>query len=316
MPCYHPLKGYRSKIVNPSGKRSIVFNKNEGYADRPVELPCGQCMGCRLQRSKQWAIRMLHEAKMHDQNCFVTLTYDEDHLPKDGTLVVSDFQNFLKRLREQKRYEETKNKQPHSPIRFFHCGEYGETYARPHYHACLFNYDFPDKVAYKKVNGNQYYTSQTLERLWGKGITMIGAVTYESAAYVARYITKKVTGERAQWFYSEIDETTGEIIREIKPEYVTMSRRPGIGKTWFEKYKNDVIPHDHVIINGKKQKTPKFYLKQIELENQKAFIKIKYERMVGKQKHKDEMTTERLLVKEDIQYLKSKKLIRVYENEA
>src|SRR4051794_29862641 len=100
MPCFRPLKGYRARVTNPdTGKRSIVFNARKGFNDLPVDLPCGQCIGCRLERSRQWAIRCSHEAKLHEENCFITLTYAPEHLPPGGTLVVKDFQDFMKRLR-------------------------------------------------------------------------------------------------------------------------------------------------------------------------------------------------------------------------
>ena len=131
MACYQPLKGYYSKSRNPNGKRNVVFNPQMGYRDRPVTVPCGQCIGCRLERSRQWAIRCYHEASMYERNSFVTLTYDDESLPLGGTLVFRDFQLFMKRLR----------KQYGAGIRFYACGEYGEKFGRPHYHVCLFNFE-------------------------------------------------------------------------------------------------------------------------------------------------------------------------------
>ena len=101
MACYHPIKAYRARRLNPSGKRGIVFNIKDGYEDMPVELPCGQCMGCRLEHSRQWAIRMMHEASQYENNCFITLTYDNEHLPPDGSLQLSHFQDFFKRFRKK-----------------------------------------------------------------------------------------------------------------------------------------------------------------------------------------------------------------------
>ena len=136
MPCFHPLEGYWSKDRNPSGKRSLTFNAREAFTDKKIDVPCGRCVGCRLERSRQWAIRCVHEASLYDNNCFITLTYDSDHVPSDGSLRVEDFQNFMKRLR--------KSVAPRR-VRFFHCGEYGERGDRPHYHAILFNLDFDDR---------------------------------------------------------------------------------------------------------------------------------------------------------------------------
>ena len=118
MPCYSPIKGYRSKVLSPNGKRTIVFKPNLGFVDLPVLVPCGQCCGCRLERSRQWAIRCTHEASLHENNCFITLTFNDDNLPSDKSLDVRHFQLFMKRLR----------KQFGSNIRYYHCGEYGENF--------------------------------------------------------------------------------------------------------------------------------------------------------------------------------------------
>ena len=102
MACYYPLKGYRARAVNPkTGKRSIVFDSSLGFMDMPVEFACGQCIGCRIERSRQWAIRCVHEAQLYEANCFITLTYAPEHLPKNGSLVLEHFQKFMKRLRKR-----------------------------------------------------------------------------------------------------------------------------------------------------------------------------------------------------------------------
>ena len=180
MTCFHPIQAYKSTELTKKGKRKIVFKKAEGVPFLELTLPCGQCVGCRLERSRQWAIRCVHEASMHKKNCFITLTFDNQHLPKDGSLDVRDFQLFMKRVR--KRFG--------TNIRFYHCGEYGEKLGRPHYHACLFNFDFEDKILWKEINGQKLYISQSLSELWPFGFSTIGEVTYQSAAYVARYIMK------------------------------------------------------------------------------------------------------------------------------
>lgn len=317
MPCFKPLKGYRSKDRNPSGKRSIVFNRQLGHADQPLELPCGQCMGCRLERSRQWAIRCVHEASLYEQNCFITLTYADKYLPPGGSLVVSDYQKFMKRLRlwneSQYRVLCWKSRRKFvvapPPLRFFHCGEYGDLLGRPHYHACLFNFDFVDKTHWKVVNGENYYVSETLKKLWPYGHSVIGDVTFESAAYVARYITKKVTGPRGPEYYGD-----------RKPEYVTMSRRPGIGKEWYEKFKADVFPGDFVVHRDKtgkafKCRPPKFYNTQLEKECEAAYRKIKAEREVAAAQHKEENTHDRLMVREEVLYERMKLLRRGYDDD-
>lgn len=251
MPCYHPLEAFKA----PGG--GIAFNTRHGYADVPLKIGCGRCIGCRLERSRQWAVRCMHEAQLHEENCFLTLTYDDAHLPPGGSLVLRDFVLFMKKLRRVV-----------SPRRFsyFHCGEYGEQLGRPHYHALLFGLDFPDKVARKRsAGGSQIFTSAILDRIWRMGQCMIGALTFESAAYCARYSLKKITGPGAREHYTRITED-GEIV-ELRPEYVTMSRRPGIGKRWFERFGAEVYPADEVIARGQAARPPRYYDKQLaELE--------------------------------------------------
>lgn len=306
MACYHPLSGYRSKVRNPTGKRSIVFTRSEGYTDLKVNFPCGQCIGCKLERSRIWAIRCVHEASLHSHNSFITLTYSPENLPKDLSLNTSHFQKFMKRLRKK-----------HSPksIRFFHCGEYGTQGGRPHYHACLFNHDFLDKKPYKKIHNQTLYTSEELQNLWSLGHTSVGTLTFESAAYVARYITKKITGPMADNYYTEIDPETGEVVRDLKPEYVTMSRRPGIARAWFDKFKTDVYPSDFITLRGKKLKPPKFYNSQYEILYPQQYAKIKANRINLAKQHASNNTVDRLAIREFIQLDRFNQLPRSYEGE-
>lgn len=294
MACYHPIKGYRSKIVGKSGKRAIVFKPKDGYTDLEVTVPCGQCIGCRLERSRQWAIRCVHESMLHDNNCFITLTYSDQNLPKNGSLEPKDFQLFMKRMRRK-----------FGKMRFFHCGEYGGQHGRPHHHACIFGFDPPDKKLWRKENGNNLYTSEMVSERWeNKGYVIIGNVTFESAAYVARYITKKINGPRAASHYEG-----------RKPEYITMSRRPGIAKEFYDQYKKSIYDNDEVIINQKRMKPPKYYDMNFEIDNPEKFRYVKYERENQMMKSKDYGNSKRLQTKEKIQLLKAGKLKRGYENE-
>lgn len=221
---------------------------------------------------------------MHELSIFVTLTYDDENLPESGSLIKAHYQSFMKRLR----------KFHGKPIRFFHCGEYGETTRRPHYHAILFGIDFADKKPHSKnAQGDQIYTSETLAKIWGKGHCWIGSVTDKSAAYVARYIMKKVTGENADKHYETLNLATGEIHR-IQSEYVTMSNRPGIGYEWFKRYAKDVFPSDTVITRGKESLPPKYYLRKHAEENPKAEAGIKAKRIKRAKKHSADSTPERL----------------------
>lgn len=311
MPCYYPLPGYRARAVGASGKRGIVFNKKDGFVDRPVSVPCGQCNGCRLERSRQWAIRCSHEAQLWEDNCFITLTYADAFLPPGGNLDLPEFQKFMKRLRHR-----------FGPgVRFFHCGEYGEKYLRPHYHACLFNCDFPDRLLWKiSKSGERLYRSEILEELWPYGHSSVGDVTFQSAAYVARYITKKQTGPTAYNYYSRYDEKSGQIWT-VRPEYVTMSRGSkklksgGIGKGWFEKYSSDVYPSDFIIMEGKKMKPPKYYDRCLEEEAPEEYRKIRWSRITNAKLHAADNTSSRHRVRETVQEARLKRLPRSLEGE-
>lgn len=278
MTCFYPLSAWQGRKASPSGKYPPVFRFRDGWNDKPIKIPCGQCIGCRLEKSRQWAVRCHHEASLYDDNCFLTLTYNDDQLPLNGSLNLPDFQRFMKRFRQEI-----------SPIkiRFYHCGEYGEQTRRPHYHALIFNYDFPDKKYYKNSNGHRLYTSELLEEYWTHGHCQIGSVTFESAAYCARYIMKKITGDQAIEHYGD-----------LTPEYTTMSRRPGLGSPWLKKFHTDVYPDDFLVINGVKQKPPKFYDSQFEITHPHLLQKIKAKRKpVGNATKHDDGST-RLRVRE------------------
>ena len=296
MPCYHPMQGYRSRA---DGK-TIVFNPTHGWVDRPLTIPCGQCVGCRLERSRQWAVRCVHEASLYEDNCFITLTYNNESLPEDGSLNKKHFQDFMKRLR--KKY---KNKK----IRYYHCGEYGDKNFRPHYHAIIFGLQFDDQKLFTVNNGEKLYTSEKLEKLWPFGFSTIGTVTFESAAYVARYVMKKVNGKNAKNHYERVDSNTGEIY-SLVPEYNTMSRRPGIASGWFDKYKDDVYPSDNIHLRDKTFRPPKFYDKMYEHLMPNEMEKIKKQRMINMQKHATDNTADRLAVKEQVKNAQLNKLIR------
>lgn len=295
MPCYNPLTGWYSRFKNDSGKRSLTFKSREGFSDLQVKVPCGQCIGCRLERSRQWAIRCVHEASLYENNCFITLTFDDKHLEPSGSLVKADFQKFMKRLR----------KMFGSGVRYYHCGEYGEKLKRPHHHACLFNFDFPDKELWDVRDGVRLYRSGLLEKLWPFGFSTVGEVTFESAAYVARYVTKKITGEKAASYYGSLE-----------PEYTTMSRRPGIASRWINQFKRDVYPHDFVVIrDGRKCRPPKYYDRSYELTDPDQFGLIKRKRVERAMASKDN-SPDRLAARHKLQVLRARKLKRGYEGDS
>lgn len=288
MPCFHPMPAVRMS------DGSVKFiSRNKSGVEGTLELPCGQCIGCRLERSRQWAMRCLHESSLHEHNCFITLTYDDSNLPPGCSLDYVDFQKFMKRLRKRIK----------SPVRFYVGGEYGENGTiRPHFHACLFGYDFLDKVYFKRTSsGEKIYTSKLLESLWPLGLSSVGNVTFESAAYIARYCVQKVTGDLAEAHYRVITDD-GEIIDRV-PEFNHMSLKPGIGAKWLEKFRTDVFPRDYVVINGVKTKPPKYYDVLFEREDAGTFSEIVAQRELdGYTLNKSgENSTSRLSVREQVQ---------------
>lgn len=240
MACYHPLSAWRHPLyLSNGGERRLSFVPFPGWNE--IKVPCGQCIGCRLERSRQWALRCVHESTLHKHNCFLTLTYDDLHLPEGGSLNIEDITKFMKRLR--KRVEPLK-------IRFLQCGEYGSEFLRPHHHALIFGYDFPDKeLFFRSSSGELTYRSAELETLWPFGFSSIGDLTFESAAYVCRYVLKKITGKNADEHYNG-----------LKPEFITMSRRPGIASDFFDKFSDDMYPKDFITIrDGQRCRPAKFY---------------------------------------------------------
>ncbi len=290
MPCYHPIRAYVGRQAGRNGRFPVVF-KFDDSCGREIDLPCGNCIGCRLDKAKEWALRCVHESQMHQENCFITLTYDDEHLPVDQSLDVGHWQKFMKRLRKQ---------QPGKKIRYFHCGEYGEKFSRPHYHAILFNHDYPDRVRF----GEGIDTSQSLEDCWGKGFTTVGEVTYESCRYVARYITKKVTGDRAREHYITFDRYTDRQY-EIAPEYATMSRGSGIGKGWLEKFGRDVYPDGFIVHDAVKHKPPRYYEKWFEGSNQEAYKRLKAKRREIMAEKAEDLTDQRLRDREKVELAKA-----------
>jgi hypothetical protein len=190
------------------------------------------------------------------------------------------------------------------------AGEYGENFGRPHWHACIFGLDFDDKKLWKRTSANSLlYRSENLELLWPFGYSSIGEVTFESAAYVARYIMKKVTGKNAAEHYQEIDPDTGEITNRT-PEFTKMSLKPGIGYEWYKQYTSDVYPHDYVVVRGKKVKPPKYYDKKYKIDNPYEFDELLYIREKSAKLNYADNTPERLLVKEQVTKAKLQKLKR------
>lgn len=356
MPCFHPISAY----ALPGG--GVTFNRRES-SGRIQKIPCRNCIGCRLKKTKEWGVRCMLEAQLHRQNSWVTLTYRDETVPHGGTLVPEDLTLFLKRLRRHVDYHCDGQQ-----LRYFACGEYGEicqncfkspknasdpcrcvkyvkSHGRPHFHIVVFGYQFPDLEPFKVVRGNQYYTSAIAEKLWQKGYVTIGEVTNQSIEYTARYVMKKINGDKAEKHYERID-ASGEI-HKIKPEYNTMSRNPGIASKWFDSFGTDVYPRDEIVLiqKGGQSQLPKLVegdpleamlrnprvktLRDIQAKVYKpsgyfdtlykrkhgeiALQAIKAKRQVAMEKNKADNTPERLAVKEEIAQIKLKKKSRDLE---
>lgn len=295
MACLHPMWAMK-KYDKLNDKWDIKFiakkededDKNKlitlaiSHGARLLELPCGQCVECRLARSREWANRCMIEAKEHKYNYFVTLTYDNEHLPignatnietgeiyEVGTLKPKDMQDFWKRLRIQ-----WKRKYNVDSIRYYQCGEYGETYGRPHYHAIIFGLPIYDlQPDHKSKKGNMNYYSAEIEKIWGKGRVAVGNVTWDSCAYTARYVMKKQTGKGSEEYYKVLG---------IEPEYVRMSRKPGIARNYYEENKDKIYETDGIYIatskGVQKAKPSKYYDKLFDIDNHEKLEKIKENR--------------------------------------
>lgn len=325
MPCYRPLKAFQEIIDK---KSRIVFDERkleDGLYNRPISLACGQCIGCRLDRSRVWALRCCHEASLHETNSFITLTFNPHEFPEYfHNLDNQVFVNFMKRLRIT-----VEREYGIRGLRFFHCGEYGapqidpdsgiiQRFRHAHHHFILFGFDFPDKELFSMKGGTYLYRSAFLERLWSDpktgrsyGFSSIGNVTFDSCAYVARYVTKKVTGQLADDWYGD-----------TKREYLTMSRRPGIAREWIEKFYSDVYPKDFITFNnGLKLNPPKYYdriydmIDHNEMERIKDERQERFEEVIITPEYVREHTPERLSAKESAKVHQFSKLVRSLENQ-
>jgi hypothetical protein len=287
--CYHPLRAFRAIVANDAGKFPVSFTQS-AYFVAPVELPCGRCVGCRLERTRQWAVRAMHEASLHEENCFLTLTYDPAHLPNPPSLVPRHLQLFFKRFR--RRIEPDR-------VSFLACGEYGDLRRRPHYHALVFGYWPGDCVRLGRSKASDLYSSEFLADCWQMGFVSVGTVTFESAAYVARYSLKKINGEKAAAHYTWVDPDTGEVHR-LEPEFLRCSLNPAIGKRWFQKFSADVLQSDSVVARGREMKPPRYYDKLVAEVSPLLDSEIKAGRRLAADRRFDEGGTKRLRSREKV----------------
>lgn len=262
MACRKPLEAYRAADGGP-----LLFNRpHRGQAGtdyHKLHIPCGQCILCRLEHARQWAVRITHEASFHEANSFITLTYADQHLPTHNSLQYEDLQKFWKRLRKHV-----------GKLRYYAVGEYGDKTLRPHYHACVFGHAFTADRVILRQQPNLLWTSPMLEEIWGLGHVSVGALNFQTAQYTAAYVTKKLNRDKR---YVRIDETTGELIALQQPK-AFMSRGRAIGKDWLEEFGDNVYAHDQVVIEGRPQKPPKYYDRWLENRSKIALELIKITR--------------------------------------
>ncbi|WGL31288.1 replication initiator protein [Dipodfec virus UOA04_Rod_861] len=259
-PCLHPLIAWR-ELGAPEGFPKITFQSRGRRADSPtaVKIRCGKCIACKLEFARVWADRCYHESFMHRDNCFLTLTYADKFLPEYGSLSKRHVQLFLKRLR--------KVLSPKT-FRYFCVGEYGAESLRPHYHLILFGY-IPDDLLPVGLSssGVQQFTSPLIDKCWNMGLSTVAYFSREYCRYVAHYSLKKMT--------SELNLPSG-----FEPEFRLMSRRPGIGRGFVEKYENDLYNYDCVVYdNGARASVPRYYDSVLSVSNPARFESVRRSRL-------------------------------------
>lgn len=216
--------------------------KNPNPASYPtkgmyIQVPCGKCIACRVNKSKEWSVRLLYEAEAHGDNAlFVTLTYDNDHLPADAGLHKDDLQRFFKRLRKDL---STDARMESVKIKYFACGEYGDNTHRPHYHFILF--------------GLSPVYSHFISDNWSLGFVKIGSVSIKSINYVTGYVMKKYGGDKAFEEYGN-----------RQPPFQLQSK--GLGLDVFQKYEaSRAEKKGYLTVNGVKRSIPRYYVKKLDM---------------------------------------------------
>lgn len=352
MPCYHPKIRIVSTSEKPiKGKNGKYYRK--GIIEQPNDLhrrleeikwnpgqhvdiiPCKNCIGCRLEYSREWANRGYLESKMWEENWFVTVTYDNKYLytPEEmttsdgitytndndewkGCLVKKDLHRFIHNVRQKWQREFN-----HTGIRFMACGEYGETGERPHYHIIFYNMPIPMESLYetKVLNNNVYYKCHLLDECWAnKGFIEVSEATWNDIAYTARYITKKINGDQSEDIYAQYG--------QIK-EYMVTSRNPGIGKPYFDEHYKEIYKNDEIVVKNTQGtitcKPPKYFDELYEEIDPEGFEKIKIQRRRRANnvaKVKDTTTSlyrlAQLEIEERSHEERSQKLIREFERKS
>lgn len=269
--------------VFPAGPRpkgaKIVFSAMKSYnGAKSMLVPCGKCINCRLNYAQDWATRCDCEQRMHELSCFITMTYNDGELPDDYGLSVKHVDKFWKRLRrrldsevvEVFNYRTGKVERQPVRIRYMLCGEYGPKTNRPHYHAAVFGWNFPDRQPWRRTKADALsYVSPLLTEVWSHGNCELSELTTESAAYIAKYAMKKITGEPAPDHYTRLHPVTG-VISQVRPEFLHASRKPGLGSQYFERYRADILAHGFIMVNGKKKPVPDYFLRKFTEQEQQV----------------------------------------------
>lgn len=330
MTCFSPLikaetnERYKTKLDGSKMKKAIIIkpdDREQGLEEfvkaHPTwtytTIPCKKCIGCRLDYSREWANRGYLESKQWEQNYFVTLTYNDENLPKNESLEPKHFTTFLKDLRANLRDNDIQS----SGVRFMGCGEYGSERGRPHYHLILFNCQLPTDSFYEPriINKSTYWRNKIIEEEWDYGFSNVSDVTWNTIAYTARYITKKVYGAQAEEEYKA---------QGKEPEFFRSSRMPGIGGYYYAENKDKIYENDEIIITNKKgaqsTKPPKYFDRLLEKEDAERVKQLKRERRKraeSEMRIADEKSSntrlERLAIKARTKADKTMRLIRELE---
>ena len=323
MPCYHPLR----VALDDNGDLDWSIYDPIPEIHEIVLIPCRKCIGCTTSEARDWAIRCYHEALDHTKlwrdpktkvttevanTSVVTLTYDPEHLPEDKALKPRDLQLFLKRLR---------NGLPPGTIRFFACGEYGDTPSsstpcgRPHYHVLIFGEDFGDRyeivkgldsvgsVLGEEVSSKPLYGSYKLDRIWKLGRATVDDVDFPSVRYVTSYVAKKTHNDGK--FRGPLrecqSEATGEVrIEPLQAEYRVMSKKPGLGKRWIERNFEDVYPADQIVIDGHEYPPPTFYDRWLRANHPFLYSEVQDIRLNQRLQAEKDFSPQRLAAAEEI----------------
>lgn len=356
MACFNPIPATQlltGGIIVHKRLEAITRKPTSPTVGKDIKIPCGGCIGCRMQRTQDWATRCLHESQLHSANCALTLTYDSEtnyrlrpdlstsrHVDnrEDARELSTSAPEGLKApniarvgnsrsgvrggedlsIEDHQKFMKKLREKIGIPVRYYMCGEYGANLKHPHYHYLLFGYDFPDKKYFKtSLAGTKLYRSAELEKIWTAGFSWIGEVDYKTCAYVASYVMKKMNGEKAQEHYRRTDEAGNDYW--LTPEFNLMSRGGkngrGIASEWWEKFHKDVTVTDGVWRHGSKTKPPRYYDKLLKEMNPRRYEEIKNEREANAQLHLADNTPERLQDKEVVAKARVKLKKRQMEND-